>query len=333
MEHPTRVGKYELEQYLGGSMSRVYRARDSVLGRRVALKVLSEAGMADAETKARFLQEARVASSIRHENIIGVYDFGEEWGRPYIVMEFVEGESLRDAIRHGHLGDLRTRLKIAIEIGRAVDHIHSRKIIHRDLKPENIHVDSEGKARLMDFGIAKAEGVQLTRAGYTLGTPYYMPPEQVLGKPLTPQADVYAFGIVLYELLTGVRPVGPESGGPRSSVEQIFQIILTKPLDLTPLKALKVPRALETLIERCTAKDAAHRPAGLGEVCAELQRILETAPAEITPPKVVASALPKLIQRLPRILRTNTGLILLASSGVVLLMILLFELLKLTRAI
>ena len=333
MENPTRVGKYELEQYLGGSMSRVYRARDSVLGRRVALKVLSEAGMADAETKARFLQEARVASSIRHENIIGVYDFGEEWGRPFIVMEFVEGESLRDAIRNGHLGDLRTRLKIAIEIGRAVDYIHSRKIIHRDLKPENIHVDSEGKARLMDFGIAKAEGVQLTRTGYTLGTPYYMPPEQVLGKSLTPQADVYAFGIVLYELLTGVRPVGGESSGRGSSVEQIFQTILTKPLDLTPLKALKVPRSLETLIERCTAKDAGHRPAGLGEVCAELQRILETAPSKITPPKVAASALPKLIQRLPRILRTNTGLILLASTGVVLVMILLFGLLKLTRAI
>jgi len=329
-----KIADFEIVRELGrGGMGVVYEAIENPLGRRVALKVLSEAGMADAETKARFLQEARVASSIRHENIIGVYDFGEEWGRPYIVMEFVEGESLRDAIRNGHLGDFRTRLKIAIEIGRAVDHIHSRKIIHRDLKPENIHVDSEGKARLMDFGIAKAEGVQLTRTGYTLGTPYYMPPEQVLGKSLTPQADVYAFGIVLYELLTGVRPVGGESSGRGSSVEQIFQTILTKPLDLTPLKALKVPRSLETLIERCTAKDAGHRPAGLGEVCAELQRILETAPSKITPPKVAASALPKLIQRLPRILRTNTGLILLASTGVVLVMILLFGLLKLTRAI
>ena len=149
-------------------------------------------------------------------------------------------------------------------MGRAVDHIHSRKIIHRDLKPENIHVDSEGKARLMDFGIAKAEGVQLTRAGYTLGTPYYMPPEQVLGKPLTPQADVYAFGIVLYELLTGVRPLLAQPGG---SVEQIFQTILKDPLDMEPLKALKLPQALNLLIERCTAKQADRRPAGLGEVC------------------------------------------------------------------
>jgi serine/threonine-protein kinase len=330
MENPSRVGKYELEQFLGGSMSRVYRARDTVLGRRVALKILSEAGMADAEAKQRFLQEARVASSIRHENIVNVYDFGEEHGRPYIVMEFVDGESLRDAIRNRHLGDLESRLKIALEVGRAVDHIHSRKIIHRDLKPENIQVDSEGKARLMDFGIAKAEGVQLTRAGYTLGTPYYMPPEQVQGKPLTPQADVYAFGILLYELMTGVRPVLAGSG---ASVDQIFQAILTQPLDLEPLKTLSLPPALNLLIERCTAKHAEHRPAGLAEVCAELLKILQTGPSNIPPPKVAAKALPKLIERLPGILRTYTGLMLLASSMVVVVMALLIGILRLAHAI
>src|SRR5690242_8885679 len=151
----SRIGKYELEKHLGGTMAAVYQARDTVLGRRVAVKLLSDSGMADAEARERFLQEARLASSIRHENIIGVLDFGEEHGRPYLVMEFVEGESLRDAIRDGHLGALGSRLKLAIDVARAVDHIHSRKILHRDLKPENIHVDSEGKARLMDFGIAK----------------------------------------------------------------------------------------------------------------------------------------------------------------------------------
>jgi serine/threonine-protein kinase len=334
MMEPSRVGKYELEQYLGGSTARVYRARDSVLGRRVALKVLSEAGTADAEAKARFLQEARVASSIRHENIVGVYDFGEEQGRPYIVMEFVEGETLRDANRNGHLGDVARRLKIAIEVGRAVDYIHSRKIIHRDLKPENIHVDSEGKARLMDFGIAKAEGVQLTRAGYTLGTPYYMPPEQVLGKPLSPQADVYAFGIMLYELLTGVRPI--MSG----SVDQIFQAILTQPLDLEPLRALNLPQPLNLLIERCTAKEAERRPAGLGEVCAELTRILllpvppPGAPRPKTgTPKVGANALPKVVQMLPAGLRTHTGLVVLSCVAVVIVMALLLGVLRVTNAI
>ena len=131
MEHPSRVGKYELEQFLGGGMSHVYRAKDSVLGRRVALKILTEAGMADAESKARFLMEARMASNISHENIISVYDFGEDHGRPYIVMEFLEGESLRDAIRNGRTGNLVQRLKLAIQVGRALDYIHSRKIILR----------------------------------------------------------------------------------------------------------------------------------------------------------------------------------------------------------
>ena len=144
-----------------------------------------------------------MASSINHENIISVYDFGEEQGRPFIVMEFLEGESLRDAIKNGHLGSFQRRLKIAIQVARALDYIHARKIIHRDIKPENIHLDPAARVKLVDFGIAKTEGMQLTGAGFTLGTPYYMAPEQVLGKPLTPQADVYAFGILLFELVAG----------------------------------------------------------------------------------------------------------------------------------
>lgn len=363
MENPSRIGKYEVEKYLGGSMARVYRATDSVLGRRVALKILSESGMSDPEAKQRFLQEARVASSIRHENIVGVYDFGEEQGRPYIVMEFVEGESLRDAIHNGHLGDLRSRLKIAVAIAGAVDHIHSRKIIHRDLKPDNIHINSEGKALLMDFGIAKSEGVQLTRVGFTLGTPYYMPPEQVLGKPLTSQADVYAFGILLYELLTGIRPVKD------GTVDQIFQAILTEPLNLEALKALNPPQALVSLIERCTAKQADRRPPGLGEVRAALQGVLQSLPPgtsqgvplpRATPqsvpqpipqkpvavrppsaplvtaphsPKAAADNLPKFLAMLPASLRTQTGLMLLSCSAVLLAMAVLLGILRLADAI
>lgn len=332
MEHPSRVGKYDVEKYLGGSMARVYRAEDSVLGRRVALKILSESGIADPETRQRFLQEARVASSIRHENIVGVYDFGEDQGQPYIVMEFVEGESLRDAIRNGHLGNLRSRLKIALAIAGAVDHIHSRKIIHRDLKPDNIHINAEGKALLMDFGIAKAEGVQLTKAGFTLGTPYYMPPEQVLGKPLTPQADVYAFGILLYELVTGIRPVK------EGSVDQIFQAILTEPLNLGPLKAMKLPDALETLIEGCTAKHADRRPSGLGEVRTVLQAVLQgLPPAAIATapqnPQGTSHALPKFVQMLPTALRTHTGLTLLSCSAILAAMALLLVVLRLTDTI
>jgi serine/threonine protein kinase len=328
MEHPARVGKYELEQFLGGGMSHVYRAKDSVLGRRVALKILTAAGSADAETKARFLLEARMASSVNHENIISVYDFGEEQGRPFIVMEFLEGESLREAMKKGRLGNFRRRLEVALQVARALDYVHARKIIHRDIKPENIHIDGAGKIKLMDFGIAKSEGVQLTRAGFTLGTPYYMAPEQVLGKVLTPQADVYGFGILLFEMMSGTKPVNGES------VEKIFQQILYDPVNLEPLSRLGAPHSLCDLIARCTAKQLTQRPQNLGPVCDELTGMLDslrpahravaaappgTAGIPSVPPKPAPAAAPRLLERLPAPLRSHHGLMLLTGVAVVLL--------------
>jgi eukaryotic-like serine/threonine-protein kinase len=343
-QHPTRVGKYELEQFLGGGMSQVYRAKDRVLGRRVALKLLTEEGTSDAETRARFLLEARMASNINHENIISIYDFGEDRGRPFIVMEFLEGESLRDAIRKGHLGDFQSRMSIALQLARALDHIHARKIIHRDVKPENIHVDAGGKVKLVDFGIAKAEGVQLTRAGFTLGTPHYMAPEQVLGKPASPQVDIYAFGVLLFELLTGAKPLG---GG---TVERIFHEILHAPLNLEPLKTDNVPAAACALIERCTAKDPAERPQTFAPVCEEIERLArgERQPKSVPQPRPQSAApkaaegLPAFLEKrtafalcalnkLPPALRTQGGLMFLAGSAVVALLLALYAILVLAH--
>jgi serine/threonine-protein kinase len=272
-DDPKRIGKYELEEFLGGGMSHVYKARDTVIGRTVAVKVLTPAASSDPDSSARFLREAQVAGSLAHENIMSVYDFGEEQGRPFMVMEFLRGEDLRSAMRNARTGDLANRLRIALQVARALEYIHSRGIIHRDVKPENIHISETGAVKLVDFGIAKTQELSLTSPGITMGTPYYMAPEQVTGRDVTYLADVYAFGILLYELLTGIRPVSGDT------VEQLFAQILHGQVDLAPLRQAGVPEPVCSLIARCVAKNPAGRPQGFAAVRRELEQALEPPPA------------------------------------------------------
>jgi len=312
MKLPARIGKYELVEYLGGGMAHVYRAQDTVLGRTVALKILTEAGNKDRELRERFLEEARTASNISQDNIIAVYDFGEENGRPFMVMEFLRGESLRDAMKGGRTGDLEYKLSCALQIARALEYIHARKIIHRDIKPENIHIDLSGKVKLMDFGIAKREGVSLTRAGFTLGTPYYMAPEQVMGRPATNMVDVYAFGVMLAEILSGEKPITAET------VDKIFEQILNQPLNLDPLRAKGVPRPVIDLVVRCTAKNPAERPQGFRAVCMEIERVLSGGPV-LAAPAPVAHTVPVASK-----FQNPTVIIAISAAGVVVLLLALY---------
>jgi len=288
MELPARFGKYELVEYLGGGMSHVYRARDTLIGRTVAVKILTEQASKDAEAKTRFLHEAQLAGNVEHESIVTVYDYGEEAGRPFMVMEFLRGENLADRIKANRTGDLLSKLRTALQLARALEHIHSLNIVHRDIKPANVHVTTAGVAKLMDFGIAKAQDLSLTRPGHTVGTPYYMAPEQVRGEAATPLVDVYAFGALLYELLAGVRPVKTDS------VETIFYEILMAPLDLSPLRAAGLPESLIQLVAALMAKDPAQRPQSFTQIATALERIMEQGggkfSATLAPTKLVPLA-------------------------------------------
>jgi len=260
-------------------MSRVYRARNTLIGQTVVVKVLTEEGSADQEARTRFLEEARTLGNITQDNIIRVYDYGEdEQGHPYMVMEFLQGEDLGALIAQGRTGGLTEKLQVMLQVARALEHIHSLtpQIIHRDIKPANIRVTPSGTAKLMDFGIAKRQDLALTRPGMTAGSPYYMAPEQVMGRGVTHLVDIYAFGAVLFELLTGRRLI--QGAG----LEEVFGSILHGAPDLGPLQQAETPPALADLVGRCVAKDPAQRPQSFTAVRQELEKLLAPQPAEVT---------------------------------------------------
>lgn len=277
MQLPATVGKYELLEFLGGGMSHVYRARDTVIDRPVVVKLLTPEACHDASAKARFLQEAKLAGNIQHENIVSVFDFGEHEGRPFIVMEYLKGEDLREAIRAGHTGSMVDRMKIGLEIAGALEYVNALGIVHRDIKPENVHIDLNGRVKLMDFGIAKSTDLSLTQTGVAMGTPYYMSPEQVAGKRVSPSMDIYAFGMLFFELLTGVRAVNGDS------IEAVMYQILNVPLDPAPMVNAGVPPRARALVLRCVEKKAEDRPQSFRVVVEELRGLIASAPEQTQP--------------------------------------------------
>ena len=247
---PSKIGKYEVEERVGeGAMGVVYRACDPVLKRRVAIKVMSDAFAQNDDLRERFLREAQAAGSLQHPNVITIYDFGEVDGHPYIAMEFVEGQDVAELLAHQVPLSTIHKLGIAIDVLQGLAFAHKRGIVHRDIKPANIRVDADGKARIMDFGVAHLASSDMTRTGVMIGTPSYMAPEQIVGGEIGPQTDIFSVGAVLYELLTGARPF---SGGPLQAV--MYRVLSEPPLPLE-VAAPGLPSRLNDIVMRALAKD------------------------------------------------------------------------------
>src|SRR5919205_2419882 len=243
--------RYRLEEQIGsGGMSTVYRAFDPTLERWVAIKLMHRDISHDPDQLERFRREARAVARLSHPHVVTVIDAGDDDGTPYIVFEYVEGETLKERIRSAGRLPIPEAVAYAIEIGRALGAAHERAIVHRDVKPQNVLIDDEGSAKVTDFGIARTlteEG--LTADGRVLGTTDYVSPEQALGRPVTGQSDIYSLGVVLYEMLTGHVPFAGDNQvavAMRHVREEIPDVQKRRP---------DVSAALAAVIDRATAKE------------------------------------------------------------------------------
>lgn len=282
-------GRYRLlDRIAVGGMGEVWRARDDVLGREVAVKVLKEEYTGDPGFVERFRAEARHSAALTHPNIAGTYDYGEEEHSTYLVMELVPGEPMSDLLaREGPLAPRRA-LDLLAQAARGLSAAHAVGVVHRDVKPGNLLVTPDGQVKVTDFGIARAvDAAPLTATGQVMGTAQYLAPEQASGGPSTPASDVYALGVVAYEALTGSRPF---DGG--SQVAVALQHVNDPPPPLPD----DVPAGVRELVERSLAKDPADRPADAGEFAeaAEALAAGTDLPAQpvTTPPTPPTAPLP-----------------------------------------
>jgi serine/threonine protein kinase len=276
---PEKFGRFRVVSELGrGAMGVVYRAEDTTLGRTVAVKTISLTGGTREERdihEGRFLQEARAAGGMSHPAIITIYEMGREGDTAFIAMELLEGRELRDLIRDASLTPART-VTIAATVAEALGYAHERGIVHRDIKPGNIMVLTDGRVKIMDFGIARhREPTVKTQTGVLLGSPQYMAPEQIVGQPFDHRADIFSLGLVLYEMLTGVKPFAGED-----IPELTFKVanMAAKPPSHI---AQDLPPVLDYIVARALQKRPDERYQTAGELARDLRAALpEVAAAE-----------------------------------------------------
>jgi eukaryotic-like serine/threonine-protein kinase len=264
-------GRYRLESKLGsGGMSTVYLAVDETLGRHVAIKLLHGEISEQEDQLERFRREARAVAQLSHPNLVGVIDAGEEGGRPFIVFEYVPGQTLKQRITAEGRLPLDEATAYAIEIGRGLQAAHQARLIHRDVKPQNVLIDPEGRAKITDFGIALSlESHGLTATGRVLGTTDYVSPEQAMGKEIDARTDVYSLGILLYEMLTGEVPFKAETqvGVAMKHVNETVPNVQRRRPDASAV--------LAAAVERATAKDPKDRYRDMSEFLLDLEHALE----------------------------------------------------------
>lgn len=295
-----RLGTYEISGQIGaGGMGEVYRATDSKLGREVAIKTLPAALASDKDRLARFEREAKLLASLNHAHIASVYGLDEYEGTVYIAMELIEGETLEKKLESGAL-PVGESLRLSLQIAEALEAAHEKGVVHRDLKPANVMVTADGVVKVLDFGLAKAFAgdpndanpahspalsMAMTQQGLVLGTAGYMSPEQASGQATDQRADIWAFGVVLYEMLTGM----PLFSG--RSVPHILADVLRAEPDWAKLPKALHPR-LKSLLVRCLAKEPRNRLHAIADARIELEAVIAAPEAVLEVPLARRSMLP-----------------------------------------
>ncbi|HEY0420652.1 MAG TPA: serine/threonine-protein kinase, partial [Acetobacteraceae bacterium] len=271
-----RLGKYEIRGVLGkGAMGTVYDAHDPVIDRRVAIKTIALGDAGDSEVQeelARFKREAQAAGRLAHPNIVGVFDYGETDSIAFIVMEFVDGPSLKSLLEKQERFSATETVRILSEVLAGLAYSHARGVVHRDIKPANVMLTESGQAKIADFGIARIESSSMTQAGTIMGTPAYMSPEQFMGQTVDSRTDIYSCGVMLYQMLTGERPF---EGGMTAIMHKALNTAPPRPSELS----VTAPASLDPVVARAMAKRPEDRYATAAEMATALRGALQARPA------------------------------------------------------